>query len=81
MAEIFVIQIIKITGYFCNETKAPRFKGGWLISTISGRNLVEAGGIEPPSEDGPCEATTFLVCILLPNLERLQTNSLSRVYD
>lgn len=40
MAEIFVIQIIKITGYFCNETKAPRFKGGWLISTISGRNLV-----------------------------------------
>jgi len=61
MAEIFVIQIIKITGYFCNETKAPRFKGGWLISTISGRNLVEAGGIEPPSASDPQSGTTFLV--------------------
>jgi len=36
--------------------------------------VVEAGGIEPPSEDGPCEATTILVCVLLPNLRRPQTN-------
>ena len=65
MAEIFVIQIIKITGYFCNETKAPRFKGGWLISTISGRNLVEVPGIEPGSARDPQKGATYLVHILL----------------
>lgn len=70
MAEIFVIQIIKITGYFCNETQPPRFKGGWLISIISGRNLVEAGGIEPPSEDGPCEAATIIAYVLIPQIDR-----------
>lgn len=42
---------------------------------------MEAGGIEPPSEDGPCEATTFLVCVLLPSLQRPQTNFVNWVYD
>ena len=69
----FMIALFNVIGKYKKE-KAR------LKAFCNSRNMVEAGGIEPPSEDGPCEATTILVCALLPNPRRPQTHYLGRAY-